>query len=56
MVKMCQRNGKRVLLFQSLKERCDGLRSMQKSNVVGARNENCGERAGEQNMRMGCDR
>ena len=29
---------------------------MYKSKVVGARNENCGERAGEQNMRIGCDR
>ena len=26
------------------------------SKVVVARNENCGERAGEQNMRIGCDR
>ena len=46
-----------MLSFQSLKERgCDGLSSMQTSKAAGARNENCGESAEEQNMRIGNDR
>ena len=57
MMKIDQKNGTRVLLFQSLKERgCDGLSSMQTSKAAGARNEDSGESAGEQNKRIGNDR
>ena len=54
MVKIGQKNGTRLLLFQSLKERgCDGLSNMQTSKAAVARN---GESAGEQNKRIGNDR
>ena len=57
MVKIGQKNGTRVLLFQSLKERgCDGLSSMQTSKAAGARNEDSGESVGEQNKRIDNDR
>ena len=57
MVKIGQRNEKLVLLFQSSKERgCYGLSSMHISKAAGARNEDSGESAGEQNLRIGSDR
>ena len=43
MGKVCQKNGRQVLLFQSLKERgCDGLWSIQRSTATGACNEDSG--------------
>ena len=57
MEKVCQKNGKQALLFQSLKDRgCDGLWSIQRGKATGACNEDSGESVGEQNKRIGNDR
>ena len=55
--KVCQKNRKQMLLFQSLKEKgIDGLGGIQRNKATGACNEDSGENAGEQNKRISNDR